>query len=139
VKRMCEVCGEYAARYVCNACGRRVCEACFDPQRWMCIECLGQPPPMNHIVGYTYQQTWLSRVMVTGFFIVFVGIVLMVAAALLSWNGGVSGGAVVFIGPIPIILGSGVFSTPLVILAIVLTVIGLIFYLRGRAQPSEAS
>jgi uncharacterized membrane protein len=133
VARRCEVCGVYAARYVCNACGRRVCEACFDPQRWMCTVCLDKIPSVNPVGGAAYQRNWLSRVMVTGFFIVFVGIVLMVAAALLSGSGGVSGGAVVFIGPIPIILGSGAFSTPLVVLAIVLTVIGLIFYLRGRA------
>ena len=137
MERTCEVCGAHVARYVCDACGRRVCEACFDPPRWLCTECLGKSSPLNHVVGYAYRPSWLSRVLLTGVFIVFVGVVLMVVAALFSGSGGVSGGAVVFIGPIPIILGSGAFSIPLLVLAILLTVIGLVFYLRERARPSE--
>lgn len=141
MERQCEVCGTYAARYVCDACGRRVCDACFDPQRWICTMCLGQPPHGDHGEGYADRRTWLSPLLVTGFFIIFVGVVLMVVAALLSGSGDFSGGAVIFIGPIPIILGSGAFSTPLLVLAILLTIIGLIFFLRERARrpPSETS
>ncbi len=103
--------------------------------------CLGQPPHGDHGEGYADRRTWLSPLLVTGFFIIFVGVVLMVVAALLSGSGDFSGSAVIFIGPIPIILGSGAFSTPLLVLAILLTIIGLIFFLRERARrpPSETS
>lgn len=129
----CGLCGEYDARYVCESCGRKVCESCFDAQRWVCTDCL------NNIVGRMgqptesaarYPQSRLLLLFFTGFLIVFIGMALMIASSLLSGTGSVSGGAVIFIGPIPILLGSGPFSLQVFILAIVLTVIGVIFFVR---------
>jgi uncharacterized membrane protein len=61
---------------------------------------------------------------------------LLMAFGSLSTPGSFGGGAVILIGPIPIILGAGSYSVVLVALAVVLTVISLAVYLilRGRSQ-----
>lgn len=133
----CGLCGEYDARYVCESCGRSVCENCFDPKRWVCTECLSKivgriGQPTETFTGYP--QSRLLPLFFTGFLIVFIGMALMIASSLFSRAGSVSGGAVVFIGPIPIILGSGPFSLHVFILAIILTVIGVIFFVRDRRR-----
>jgi uncharacterized protein (TIGR00304 family) len=48
--------------------------------------------------------------------------------------GNVSGGAIILIGPIPIVLGTGPYSLVLVALALVLTVFALAFYLVLRRK-----
>ncbi len=133
----CAICGEYDARYVCESCGRGVCENCFDTKRWVCTDCLskivdrmGQPTE----AFASYPQNRLLPLFFTGFFIVFIGMALMIVSSLFSGAGSVSGGAVVFIGPIPIILGSGPISLHVFTLAIILTVIGVIFFMRDRRR-----
>jgi len=59
---------------------------------------------------------------------IFVGVLLMTVTSV--WNGGVvSGGAVILIGPVPIILGSGPASVPLLILALIFTIVSFLFFL----------
>jgi uncharacterized membrane protein len=133
----CVICGEYDARYVCESCGRSVCKNCFDSKRWVCTDCLskivgrmGQPTE-----SFTsYPQNRLLPLFFTGFLIVFIGMALMIVSSLFSEAGSVLGGAVVFIGPIPIILGSGPISLHVFTLAIILTVIGVIFFVRDRRR-----
>jgi uncharacterized membrane protein len=63
------------------------------------------------------------------FIMIFVGMLLMTLGPLLNGGtAGASGGAVILIGPIPIILGSGPFSGVILVLALVLTVFALIFF-----------
>jgi uncharacterized membrane protein len=133
----CGLCGEYDARYVCESCGRSVCGNCFDPQRWVCTDCLskivgrmGQPTETS----VSYPKNRLLLLFFTGFLIVFIGMALMIVSSLLSRTGSLSGGAVIFIGPIPILLGSGPFSLQVFIVAIILTVIGVIFFVRDRRR-----
>ena len=68
------------------------------------------------------------------FLTIFVGMLLM-AFGSLSNLGNVSGGAIILIGPIPIILGSGPYSVALIALAAVLTIGAFVFFfiLRRRA------
>jgi uncharacterized membrane protein len=67
------------------------------------------------------------------FAIIFVGMLLMAFGSLSNLNGA-SGGAIILIGPIPIILGGGPYSVVLIALAAVLTILGLVlFILRRRA------
>jgi uncharacterized membrane protein len=129
----CGRCGEYAAKYVCEVCGKAVCEACFDPQRWVCTECL------NNIVGRMGQPadpvagappSHLLSLFFTGFLIVFVGMALMIGSRLFSDPGSVSGGVVIFIGPIPLLLGSEPVSFPLFLLALILTALGVLCFVR---------
>ena len=74
------------------------------------------------------------RVPVTGwlfflaFITIFIGMLLMTLAPLLKGGTvGSSGGAIILIGPIPIILGSGPLSGVMVVLALALTIFALIF------------
>jgi uncharacterized membrane protein len=69
-----------------------------------------------------------------GFLLMFVGVVVIVAAALLSGDADVSGGAIIFVGPIPIILGAGTDAFLAIVLAAVLTVIGFIVFFWMRRQ-----
>ena len=69
-----------------------------------------------------------------GFVLMFAGIALMIVAASLYGTSTVTGGAVVFVGPIPIILGVGPYSSLAILLATALTVFGLIFFLTLRKK-----
>jgi len=58
----------------------------------------------------------------------------MTAGSLTRSNGGFNGGAVILIGPIPIILGTGPYSLLLIGFAAILTVIALVFLLLMRRK-----
>jgi len=69
-----------------------------------------------------------------GFFLAFTGFIVLIIAAALQGNLSVSGGLIIFIGPIPIILGSGPYSVFAILLAVILTIIGFIVFLLLRKQ-----
>jgi len=72
--------------------------------------------------------TWLFFI---AFAMIFIGMVLM-AVGSLSNIGSISGGAVILIGPFPVILGAGPNSAVLIGLAIILTIFALAFYFLIR-------
>lgn len=132
----CLICAKRPATYVCQDCGRAVCGNCFDPAHWSCLDCQTKLRPTaisEYIVPAQFSMaTWLFFI---SFAIIFIGILLMTVGSL-SNLGGVSGGAVILIGPIPIVLGAGPYSAALVGFAIVLTIFALAFFfvMRKRAQ-----
>lgn len=65
---------------------------------------------------------------------VLVGMILMAVASLTQGQGVTSGGAVILIGPIPIILGGGPESTWLILLGAIITVIAFVAFLFGRRK-----
>jgi uncharacterized membrane protein len=67
---------------------------------------------------------------------IMIGVLLTAYGSLTGSTGGVSGGAVILIGPIPIILGNGPYSLTIIAMAVILTMFGLVFYLfmRGKVQ-----
>jgi uncharacterized membrane protein len=69
-----------------------------------------------------------------GFLLMFAGVVVIMASALLEGEVNVSGGAIIFVGPIPIILGSGPNAFLAVVLAAVLTIVGFIVFFWMRKQ-----
>lgn len=77
--------------------------------------------------------TWLFFI---AFAMIVVGVLLMTVGSLAGYNGGFNGGAVILIGPIPIILGTGPYSLVLIVVAAVLTVIaiGFFLFLRRKVQ-----
>jgi len=64
---------------------------------------------------------------------VFIG-VLLVALGSMANPGSMSGGAVILIGPIPIILGGGPYSFELIGLAVVLTIVAAVLFLIMRRR-----
>jgi len=77
------------------------------------------------------------RLFLLGFLLVFAGVVVIMVSALLGGNGTVSGGAVIFVGPIPIILGAGPDAFLAIIIAAVLTLIGYVVFFWMRRQFSK--
>ncbi|MDW8023560.1 MAG: DUF131 domain-containing protein [Nitrososphaerota archaeon] len=74
----------------------------------------------------TRRVEWFLSLFFIGFFIILVGIVLLVAAALLS-EGSASFGGFVLIGPFPIVFGAGPAAPWLVLFAIILGVLTVAF------------
>lgn len=82
-----------------------------------------------------------SRILVLfviGFFIVFVGIIIITAAAALSGGGSASFGGVIFIGPFPIVFGTGAQATWLILFAIILAALGIIVLLLMRRKMEKS-
>lgn len=81
------------------------------------------------------------RLLVLGFALMFIGVIVVIAAAFLQAQGGqssVSGAVVIFVGPIPIILGAGPYSFYAIALAVVLTIVGfVVFFLMRRQLPKS--
>jgi uncharacterized membrane protein len=71
-----------------------------------------------------------------GFVLMFAGAIILLFSALSGEEGAVSGGVIIFVGPIPIILGAGPYASLAIVLAAVLTIIGFIlfFWMRRRVR-----
>lgn len=124
---LCALCATRDASYVCHNCGRAACGNCFDPTQWRCTGCgdvLGKQEPV--ISSRLPMAIWLFFV---AFAMISVGMFLM-ALGLGGNMSGIRGGAVILIGPIPIILGSGSYSVLTIVLAAVVTVLAVIVFLR---------
>lgn len=138
--RLCALCGQRTATYVCQDCGRAACGNCFDSTHWSCSECQNRlrqtAAPMESSITPTFSlATWLFF---AAFAIIFFGIVLMTLGSLSNLNvNGASGGAVILIGPIPIVLGTGQNSFAIVVLAMFLTVFVLLFFLFLRKKTTQ--
>jgi uncharacterized membrane protein len=67
--------------------------------------------------------------LVLGFVLVFVGIIVILVAAVLYGGGSASVGAVIFIGPFPIVIGAGPDVTLIVLFSIILVVLSVVVFL----------
>jgi len=128
--KICEICGRNPAVYVCSECGRNVCPECFEPDAWICSICYekrrkasGRGPSTPHLFP--------TNLLMIGFLLIFLGMILMFIAGLTE-GASASSGLIIFIGPIPIILGAGKYSLLAVILAVILTIFGIILYIFLR-------
>ena len=76
------------------------------------------------------------KMFLLGFLLMFLGVIIIMIAAFLRSDVTASGGAVIIVGPIPIILGAGPYAILAVVLAIILTIISLIvfFWLRRKSS-----
>jgi uncharacterized membrane protein len=79
---------------------------------------------------------WFFVLLVLGFVLVAVGVVVVLFAGVFYGGGSVSGGAVIFIGPFPIVIGAGPDATLLVLVGIVLAVLSVVvfFVLRRKMK-----
>lgn len=74
---------------------------------------------------------WL---LILGIVLVFVGVIVLVVIASI-FSGSSSSGVVVFIGPFPIVFGSGPKATWLILIGIILSVISLVlFFVMNRRR-----
>jgi uncharacterized membrane protein len=130
----CELCGQRVASYVCQSCGRAVCDNCFSSPEWSCTACLGRTRATDsESEPMPLQLSWLSLLFLVAFAAIFVGILLMSLGSLSNLSGA-SSGAIILLGPIPIVLGNGPYSLPLIVLAAGLTVFAVVFFLVLRRR-----
>ena len=129
--RICEICGVNPAMYVCSNCGRNVCSQCFEKNSWLCIECYNK---RNQ--SFKEEILWTSyplfiKIFLIGFLLAFLGMIILMVAGLMEGMSQ-SSGIIVFIGPIPIMLGVGKPSLLAIFLAILLTIIGIVLFFIFR-------
>jgi uncharacterized membrane protein len=65
---------------------------------------------------------------ILGFTVIFIGIILLMVATLLS-NGSINFGAVIFIGPLPIVIGAGPQAAWMVLFTVVLAIVSVLILL----------
>jgi uncharacterized membrane protein len=133
LSQRCEICGTQEPRYVCSRCGRRVCVRDFRPELWVCTGC--------ESVRYTEIPErsgafpiGLSWILFASFAMILIGMILMAMASFTQGQGITSGGAVILIGPIPVILGGGPESNWLILLGAIITVIALAAFVLARKR-----
>jgi uncharacterized membrane protein len=67
--------------------------------------------------------------LILGFVLVVVGIAVILIATVLYGGGSASAGAVIFIGPFPIVIGAGPDATWIVLFSIILAVLSVVVFL----------
>jgi uncharacterized membrane protein len=67
--------------------------------------------------------------LVLGFVLVVVGIAVILIATVLYGGGSASAGAVIFIGPFPIVIGAGPDVTWIILFSIILAVLSVVLFL----------
>jgi uncharacterized membrane protein len=72
--------------------------------------------------------------LLAGFVLVVVGVVVVLVAMVLTGSGSVSGGAVIFIGPFPIVIGAGPDATWLILFSIILSVLSIVVFFVMRRK-----
>ncbi|WP_455363625.1 TIGR00304 family membrane protein [[Eubacterium] cellulosolvens] len=133
MSQLCEICATREARYVCSRCGKRACERDFLPGRWLCTSC----EPVARVGTLEPASVFpigLSWIFFASFAMILIGMILMVAASMTQGQGVTSGGAVILIGPIPIVLGGGPESGWLILLGAIVTVVAIAAFLLARRK-----
>ncbi len=74
-----------------------------------------------------------------GFFMILAGIIILVVAAVLS--GSADFGAVIFIGPFPVVVGTGPSAEWMVLFAVIISILSIVvfFLLRREARRIKSS
>lgn len=126
---LCELCGKRPAKYVCQECGRRVCQYCFNTYYEACKDCLKSIS--EHIKLLSVERgvniNWTLKSMIIGFVIIFLGMLIIIIASLTSVSE-TSSTFFIFVGPFPIIFGYGPYAPYLLIFGILIFVIFLFFF-----------
>jgi uncharacterized membrane protein len=75
---------------------------------------------------------------IIGFFIIFLGIIILIIAAMVYGQGSANFGGVIFIWFIPIVFGVGPESKWIILFAIILAVLGIVMSLVMRREIKKA-
>jgi uncharacterized membrane protein len=77
--------------------------------------------------------------LILGFVFVFVGIAVVLVAAVLYGSSSASFGGVILVGPFPIVIGAGSNTTLIVLFSIILTVLSVIMFLVTSRRIKKSS
>ena len=122
--KVCQLCGKLApVTYTCKQCKREVCEACFKHEINVCAECY------SLLKARTPFLTFPLKLLLLGFALIFLGMIFLIASSILYGNVQTTTCIVIFVGPVPIILGTGPYSVFAILFATILTILGIVFFL----------
>jgi len=79
----------------------------------------------------------LLKLFLLGFVLVFLGVVVLVVAAWIRGEANVSGGVIIIIGFIPIIVGAGPHAFVAILIAAILMIISFLVFVWMRKQDSK--
>ncbi len=79
----------------------------------------------------------LFNLIILGFALIFVGVIVAVVASMVLGSGSV--GAVIFIGPFPIVFGSGPNATWLIVIGIILAIVSVIIFVLTNRRSGRFS
>jgi uncharacterized membrane protein len=79
-------------------------------------------------------QRGFLALFILGFSIMFLGLILVAVASIVSQGGSTSFGGIIFVGPIPIVFGSGPGTQWLILIAIILAVLSVLMFLISRRR-----
>ncbi|MCW4009716.1 MAG: DUF131 domain-containing protein [Candidatus Bathyarchaeota archaeon] len=89
--------------------------------------------------GASGSSRWLFLLIAAGLVLIFMGVIVIFAAAAFAGDGGsVSSGVVIFIGPIPIVFGSGPDSGLLVLVGAILAAVSVALFAVMRKKLLSA-
>jgi len=122
---VCQICNKRTAKYVCQECGRMICEVCLELRAWVCSECYGQLKERPKEFGL--RRSSFFKFFLFGVLLIFMGVIFIVISAFLL-EAPISAGVVLILGPLPIILGTGPYATLALILVVILTILSIIMF-----------
>lgn len=110
-----------------------MCSQDFRQNQWLCATCetSAQMQAPEDSSAFPMGFSWIF---LASFALILIGMILMMIASSTQGNGIASGGAVILIGPIPIILGNGPESNWLILLAAIITATALVASLLTRRK-----
>ncbi|MEM1586148.1 MAG: DUF131 domain-containing protein [Candidatus Bathyarchaeia archaeon] len=131
--KTCEVCGKRTSKYICQGCGRAICELCIEASTWLCPDCYGksrvqEPTPLEELEEEAAPIPPAIKLFLIGFMLIFIGVIVLMLATLFSGLTG-SFGLILLLGPIPIIFGAGENLTYLLIIAAILTILCITIFI----------
>lgn len=131
--KTCEICGKHTAKYICQQCGREVCQFCFEPNTWICSDCYSNLKRETSALE-PFQLSTPFKLFLLGFVLMFAGIIIVMIATVL-FGTSASAGAVIWIFPLPPIgLGTGPYAFWAILLGVALTVLGLVLFIKLRKR-----
>jgi len=133
--KACEICNKRAARYICQECGREVCQFCFEPSTWFCLNCYNRLKRETSAPKF-FPWQFPFKLFLLGFVLMFIGMIIVMIAAVF-FGASISAGTVIWVPPLPPIgFGVGPYAFWLILLAVALTIFGLVLFimLRRRAR-----
>jgi len=135
----CDLCGKLtAALQTCRLCKRRVCTEHFKLQEGICSHCHSRLSQATQSTEETLMSAIPFKLFFLGFFLMLTGVIILFVAAALQEGASASFASVVFIGPIPIILGAGPQASLALLLAVILTIVGFVVFFWLRKTKAKA-
>ncbi len=129
----CEVCGERAARYICQECGRKACQFCFEPAPWICLGCCKSNRREASALE-SFRWSTASKLFLLGFVLMFAGIIVILATTLF-FGAATDAGVVIWIFPLPPIgFGTGPYALWAILFGVALAVSSLILFSMLRRK-----